>query len=404
MVEKRTFRYHAVDAGGKDINDTIDAPNELKALQQLENAGLVVTRLDLRGSGQARLFGRPKKITNTEKILLLRQFAIMSRAGVELLEAVETTSKAMRSEEGRRATQAAAAALRRGDRVGEAFRNTMPFFPDYVYSLIDVGEHSGRLDKVLSDSAKQLEAEDKIRKNVQTALTYPLFLLSAGLLVVFFLFYEVVPRFSSMIGDEMDNLSGLSGFVIGAGLALRENILVFGLTIGAIGTGIVYLIRSRKIRMAIYDFASDWPVVGDLIAARERAAWARLMEMALANGVPLMTAAALAQEAAPEGRLRRAVTAAAKSLRAGRRVDEALEREGVLEEIDIGLLRTGAKAGDLAPMFEFIAERYEEKVAHATKRVTSLIEPIAILLVASMVGVVALALITAMSSIYEAVL
>jgi general secretion pathway protein F len=260
------------------------------------------------------------------------------------------------------------------------------------------------LDRVLEDAAAQLEFENRIRRDIMTSLTYPMFLVTAGMAAVGFLFYEVVPRFADMIGNSPSASEGLAGLVLSIGVGFRANapLIVIGL-VALIATAAAAAGSDRG-RQAISSIARDTPVVSGLIVAHERATWSRMMAFALSNGLPLLEAMSLGLQSAPEGRFKRNLGGSIRSLRAGKRIDEALGEPGMLTALDLSLLRAGQRSGALGSMFEFIANRYEERLRQSIKRVTSLIEPLAIGFVAIAVGTVALGLVSAMSSVYESVL
>src|SRR5262249_4461109 len=157
-------------------------------------------------------------------------------------------------------------------------------------------------------------------------------------------------------------------------------------------------IASPKGRVFISNLAHGLPVVGGLMTARERATWSRIMAFALGNGVGLLEATDLAYASVPAGRFQRGLSSATRSLRKGKRVDEAFSERGVLTALDRSLLRAGQRSGALSEMFTFIGGRYEDQLRQSLKRLTTLIEPIAIGIVALAVGAVAIGLVTAMTS------
>jgi len=401
-MNARVFKYRGVRAGG-EIADLVRAGSRRDALQRLAQDGVVVMNIEEASSGGGRPLAGAKNVDTAARILILRQLALMARAGVDLLESLESTALGMGGLAGEQ-LRATAVALRRGDRVADAFRQNMPGLPGYVHALVNVGEASGRLDQVLSDAAEQMAFEDRIQREVVTALTYPSFLMIAGLGAVGFLFYEVVPRFAEMIGDNRANLTGLAAFVINAGEGFRANAVLIIAALAILVISVLGALSTPRGRIQVYNTALQIPVLGDMLRARERATWARIMGFALRSGVGLLEAADLAAAAAPEGSFRRGLANASRQIKVGKRIDEAFDEPGMLANMDLSLLRTGQRTGALTEMFGFIAEKYEQDLRDTLKRVTSLIEPFAIGVVALAVGAVAIGLVTAMSSIYDTVM
>jgi len=405
MSEDLTFDYKGVDASGAPLSDAVVAASRREAIRKLARDNVTVVEIALREerrSSMALPFSR-QGVTSGDRVLILRQLSLLARAGVELLDALETVAGGMG---GDAATELrnAAQGLRRGDRMAEAFAASAPGYPGYVYALISVGEASGALSRVLEDAASLMAFDERVRRDVTSALTYPAFLVTAGVAAVGFLFYEVVPRFSSMIGAGRGDVGGLAGFVLAGGEFFRANAIIILAALVATAFAVAAVMSRPEGRRALYDIAVATPGLGGLLGARERATWARIMSFALANGVGIMEAADLAGKSVPDGRLKRGLAAAARAIKTGKPIDEAYGEPGVLHRIDRSLLRAGQKGGQLPSMFGFIADRYEEALRDAIKRVTALVEPIAIGFVALAVGAVALGLVTAMSSVYESVL
>lgn len=402
MAEEQSFTYKALDANGATFNGMISASARTEAMRKLAKDGMIVLELREAKAPSSRTLFKSNKISTTDRVLLLRQLSLLVKAGIDLLDAIDTVAAGM---EGPVATQlrAVGVALRRGDRLVDAFSKNSPGFPDYVYALIGAGEASGALARVLEDAATLLAFDERVRRDVMTSLTYPLFLICAGAGAIGFLFYEVVPRFSAMIGASREKLTGLSAFVLGAGDVFRANaVLILAVLIAVI------LMASAAIsqpagRRALYGVARGTPVVGALMASRERAIWARIMSFALGSGVPILEAADLSSRSIPGGRLRQRLNLANRAIRAGKPVDEAFGESGILQQIDRSLLKAGQRSGQLPAMFGFMGARHEDNLKDDLKRATALVEPIAISIVAVAIGAVAIGLVTAMSSVYETI-
>jgi general secretion pathway protein F len=157
------------------------------------------------------------------------------------------------------------------------------------------------------------------------------------------------------------------------------------------------------VRAWLYGVGRALPVAGDLLRAREIAAWARLTSLSLANGVGLLEASVLSREGLPPGPFRNGLVAYEADLRAGVAVHVSLGRHTRLTAMDLSLLRAGQKSGALAAMFGFLADSYDDRLKDQMKRFTALAEPAAIGVISIVVGVIALSLVMALASIYDQV-
>jgi general secretion pathway protein F len=401
MSEDLVFRYTALDRSGQRVRDVVLARDVRAAARQLTATGL--TPLTLKAETVTAKAASDRELKFTERVAVLSQLALMVEAGVTLLESVETVAAGIAAGRGKAQMEAVMTALKRGEAFAPAMEQYAAGYPFYVYAMMGVGEATGKLGQVLTEAAEQMAYEDRLRRDFVNALTYPGFLLAAGLSAVFFIFTQVVPRFSAMIGDKRDKMPAISKVVLGTGEFANTHMPLILLGMGAIGAGIAFAILNPRVRQMAYDFGHSVPVVGDLLRAREISSWARLTGFALDSGVGLLEAAALARRAAPEGEFRRGLEQFERDLKAGVGIDTSLGRHTKLTLMDLSLLRAGQKSGSLGKMFVFLSGAYDSKLKDTLKRLTSLIEPIAIGLISILVGAVALSLILALSSVYDSV-
>lgn len=399
--DERAFRYSAVGRDGHRVSDVIHAADERAALRRLTSDGLTVTRVA--EVGAARRKTRARGLRLAERVLVMRQLALMLEAGVPLLEALETVTLGIEAETGRRQFEAVSAALRGGDALGKALAEHAPGFPDYVYAMADIGEASGRVPEVLRQAAEQMAYEHALRREFVNALTYPAFLAAAGLAAIGFIFIEVVPRFSAMIGENTTRMPGISRAVLALGNFASANLLLVLLGLGGLVALAAVALTQPPVREQLRRLAYGVPILGSVLRTREIATWARLTAFALANGLDILSAAALSRRAIHDGALRRGLAAFETDLKAGVAIDASLAANTSLQPMDLSLLRAGQRSGALAKMFGFLADSYEARLKDAVKRFTAVIEPTAIGLISIIVGVVALALVMALSSLYETV-
>lgn len=392
------FQYEAVGRDGLTMKGQVAAPDEAAAVRRLSADGLTVLKI---APAAVKAQGRDRDLKPAERVLVLRQLALMIEAGVSLLEAMETVAQGIQANKGKAQFQAAIAALRRGDSFGAAMEGHVRGFPDYVYAMARVGEASGKIADVLRQAAEQMAYEDRLRRDFTNAMTYPAFLLFAGFGAVGFIFTQVVPRFGAMIGENRENVPAMSRWVLAAGEFANANLPIVGLALAALVVLGVVIATNPQVRARAYGVAHGAPVIGPVIQAREITAWARLSAFALNSGVPILSAMALSRAAVPIGSFRRGLDMLDSDLRAGVTLDASLASHTRLEAMDLSLLRAGQKSGAVGAMFGFIADNYEDRLRDRMKRLTSLLEPLAIAFISLIVGFVALSLVLALSSVYE---
>jgi general secretion pathway protein F len=401
MSDDLAFRYSALDRAGRQVRDVVRAVDARAAAQALTAQGL--TPLSVEPDRVAGRQGRKRDFSFAEKMAVIGQLALMVEAGVSLLEALQTVTPGIVANRGRAKLEATIAALKRGEPFAVALEANAPGFPFYVYAMTRVGQATGRLGEVLRDAAEQMQAEDRLRRDFAGAMTYPAFLMTAGVSAVLFIFTQVVPRFSGMLGDKLGSAPLVSRIVLRTGAWSNAHMpLVFGV-VAAFILLVMTAVYTPSIRQSVYGIARRAPLIGGLLRRREIAAWARLCGFALSNGVGLLEAANLARLGALPGPFREGLTQFERDLKAGVAIDVSLGRHTELTAMDLSLLRAGQKSGALPKMFLYVADAYEARLKDDLKRLTTLVEPITIGLIAVLVGTLAISIVLALVSVYDTI-
>ena len=292
--------------------------------------------------------------------------------------------------------------LRAGERLSNAMEMHLPALPRYVPRLAELGEATGQSAKALTDAAERMEFEDTIRSEVRTALSYPIFLTVVGGAIVFLLFLFVVPRFESLIGNNKESLPAISRFVLGVGSTLKENLTGTLIGFGGIVAGILVLIRNEELKARLRSQMEKLPLIGPVLVQADLGGWARTVGIALDNGADILSALRLGEFGIRSIRLRQGLQDARSEIRAGRNIDEVLD-ENIpdFDPLTIDLVRTGRTSGGLAAMLLFVGNTQEKETQELAKRLSTLAEPVAILLISAIVGTIVISIVLAMTSLYD---
>ncbi|MHA6288821.1 type II secretion system F family protein [Maricaulis sp. CAU 1757] len=396
------FVYKALGPDGATVEGRISASDKVDALRQLEGQGVAPYQLAVSGP-EDRVYAR-RKARPQDRFRFMRQLAVLLKAGMPLLDAFETVAA---DEPCRDLAQQAAQVrqdLRSGTPLSRAFTTHMAKLPPYATRLIELGEATGQLPKALNDIASQMELDLKSASEVRNALAYPSFLAVAGLGAVAFMFLFVVPRFANLLGDDRSSLPGFSRWVIETGVFMSENLILTLIVIAAVVVGAGLLARNPGVRSGILEALFRMPVVGGFLRASEVARWARACATALSGGAPLLDALVLAESSVVSSKRRQSLAEARRAIRAGEAIDQALKTHTDFDAMTLNLVRTGRASASMDEMLTFIAEIYEEESRNRAKQLTSLAEPLAVLFIAGVVGLVVVSLVMAMTSLYDVAL
>lgn len=393
------WRYVAYGSDGRRLTGRVEAASEQEALQRLQVQQLQVVELQPEGVAAT---AAPGRIGDTERVLLLQEFATLLGAGVTLGEAAPSLAQAHAQGPLGLPLQRLLRAVRGGQSLAEGLQAAAIGLPRHVQSLVSAGEASGHLADALARAAEQLERERQLREQFRSALVYPAFLVVAGLAAVLFLFTTVVPRFAPLIQSGRAEVPALSRWVIETGLLLKaEWPWVLGV-LALFGLAAMTLLRQAGLRQQAVDALSRLPVIGPWLWAAEIGRWGLLLGTLLQQRVPLLQALQLAADAAGLSSLRAHLQQAQVEIRRGRALSEVLSEQGWIAATRINLLRVGERSGELPRLLLELGRLHAEQARVAQQRVLQLIEPTAIVVIGLVVGVLMVAVVMAVTSVNTA--
>lgn len=394
-----SFRYEAISPEGTLLTGEVEAHDLKGASRELKRRGLTPIVLDPARVRTSK--GRALTLGVRERMLAVSELAMLVDAGIPLSEALPTLAD--RGDHGAlaQAFTEVDRQLKRGRSILDALRSGFPELPPYVFQLVEAGGETGALGAALKDATAQMEAEYRLSQELRNALTYPIVLMVAGISAVFFIFTAVVPRFATMFAGKMSELPALSRWVLGIGVFVNDNLLLtlFGLA-GLAGMAVLAL-RRPETRQQLFDHVLRLPVIGPWLTEQEIARWAGMMAKLLANKVALMRALELARGALRSTRLAQQMAQVERVVRSGGALSRALADNTRFDATSLNLIRVGERAGQLAEMLSSLAALHERTSRDRLKRVLSLIEPAAILLIGGVVGVFVTAIILAITSVNQ---
>lgn len=388
------YHYQALNPEGISLEGVLRADNERDAARQLERRGLSVVEVR---SGEVGARTRAGRLRHADVILALQELATMLTSGVSIADAVG--SQALGAHHPR--IVAAFAGMSRDLQRGLAFSATLAKsglpLPEYVVQLAKAGELTGELGRALRDAGAQMEYEQQLRNEMRNALIYPAVLVFAGIAAVAIMFVFVVPKFASLL-DQANDLPLLAWLVLAVGTWTRENFWLLLVVVAVLGIAAVWALRKPELRAATMDRLSRWPVVGPWLVEADTARWAKVLGALLGNKVPLMRGLELAQAGLQLPQRRARMGEVTRAVRGGASLADALEDHDALTATGYNLVRVGERSGKIAAMLDSLAKLYEEAGRNRMKRVLILLEPIAILIIGSVIGTIILGVILAITS------
>jgi len=395
------FRYAAKGPGGKTVEGTISAADRSEAVAELRRKELVVMRMDETGSSGRKAGPRLKSrlragrarpsAKRTELALFTRQLATMVNAGLSLLESLETLG-AQAETPGLKATcERLVQEVRGGADLSAAMEACPRVFGPLYISMVRAAEISGQMDVILQRLADYLEASEELRREIRSAMTYPVVSMVLVTAITAFLMIGIVPGFRQVFESLDSELPAITAFVLQLAEWMRAYwILLFGG--GFMAMAGVSVFRKTSAGQLLYDQLSlKVPVFGPLFRKVALARFSRTFATLIRSGVPIMSTLDIVADTSGNQIISRVVLRSRDSVRSGNMLSEPLSESKVFPPMVVRMIAIGERSGALEVLLEKIAEFYDSQVKAAVKSLTSMIEPLLITVMGVLVGSVVLA-------------
>jgi len=417
------FNYIALDARGQESTGVIDASNSNDAVGQLRQAGYFPTSVVEEGKGkiaakqskavtkQAKAISAPKskkggmtlfeKKTVKSKVLMIftRQLATLIDAGLPLLRGLTVLAKQERDPVLQKTIHSLADAVQSGSTFSESMAQHPLVFNKLYINMVKAGELGGVLELVLNRLAEFQEKAQKVKNKVVAAMAYPVIVLIIAILIMVFLMAFIVPKFEQIFHDMLGGarLPPITEFVIAISNIIKKMFVPPYLWYTIISVVVVVvgykLISSSATGRAILDKVKlHTPLFGDLLRKSSISRFSRTLGTLVTSGVPILQALNITRDTAGNVIIATAVTKVHDAVKEGESIVQPLEASGVFPPMVISMVDVGEETGQLPEMLLKIAEVYDDEVDNAVEGLTSLLEPIMIVILALIVGTIVIAL------------
>jgi len=398
-VAKQKFSYTARDSQGKDAKGTIEAENEAEANSKLRGQNLVVTgikRIDIKPAGFsfASLGAVARKCNTSELALFTRQLATMIGAGIPLLEAYEILAEQTLDQNKGfgMGLQECADLVRGGTELSEAMARFPRMFPDIYINMVKAGEASGQLDIILSRLADFLEANESLKREIKSAMTYPVISLLLVLSITSYLLVFVVPKFESMFKSLNAKLPGVTLFVLACSQFLQNQWYIIVGLIVAVAFAYKMGMTSRNFRRVRDTVMLKAPVFGPLGQKVAISRFARTLSTLLSSGVPLLAALEIVASTAGNAVIEDTLLETRDTVKRGESLTSNLQKAWVFPPMVVRMIGIGEKSGALEQLLGKISDFYDEQIHATVKSLTSLIEPFMLAIMGGIVGTIVVAI------------
>jgi type IV pilus assembly protein PilC len=388
------FAYTAISIDGLETVGEIHAPDLEAAREQLRIRGLLAHALrELPASGEEGLRTAFKKIKPRSMQIFSRQFATMIEAGLNIVAALvileEQTDDVYLAE----VIAEIRADVEGGLLLSQAMARHPKVFSELYVSMVQAGEASGMLDNVLDRVADQIEKETKLKRRVKGAMVYPTVVFTFATLVLVAMLMFIVPIFARIFTELGGQLPLLTRVVVGASDLLRQRWYIIFPLVGFMVWGILRYKKSESGRQKWDQIKLRIPLkIGDVVLKVTMARLLRTLATLVAAGVDIIKALEISGSTAGNWLVEKALTEARIKVQEGVPIAEPLTNDPLFPPMVSQMVRIGEETGELEKMLSKIADFYEDEVDSAIQSLTSIIEPIMMIGVGFMVGIIIIAM------------
>jgi type IV pilus assembly protein PilC len=376
------FAWEGRDKRGARIKGKSLAPDEQTLRAELRRQGVAPSKI--RKQRQARTGG---KVNAGDIAIFSRQLATMLAAGIPLVQAFEIVGAGHEKAAMQRLILDVKADVEGGTSLHEALAKHPLYFDDLFVNLVEAGEQAGALESLLDKIATYKEKTEALKKKVKKALFYPAAVLAVAVIVTIVLLVFVIPQFESLYKGFGANLPAFTQFVIHVSQVVQHDGLFIAMVVGgAVWAFFYFKKRSKAMREFLDRIILKFPVIGPILNKAAIARYARTLSTMFAAGVPLVEA--LDSVAGATGNIvyENAVLKMRDEVSTGQRLQRAMENTGLFPNMVNQMIAVGEESGSLDTMSGKVATFYEAEVDNAVDAMSSLLEPLIMVVLGVLVG------------------
>ncbi|SHM24442.1 type II secretion system F family protein [Halanaerobium congolense] len=397
------YVYKAKSKDGDVISGTIEAENKSVIARQLRDKGYYITEISEKRKALdvGEFLKMHKKVRLKDLAIFSQQFAAMIDAGISLVDALNILVDQTEHRRLREVILKVRDDVETGISLADAMAKHLAVFPRLYIQLVKAGESGGVLDSILNKMADHYDRQDELNSMVRSALYYPAVILTVGIVVVIFLVTQVVPQFVTMFRDFGSELPLPTRLLLGISTFMQSYwwALLLALVIG------LFIIGRFRTTAAGKEKTDSWilkmPVIGPMMKKVYISRFSSTLAILVESGVDLLTALAIVEDVVGNKVYGEILTKARVRVREGSNLSDPLQESGEFPAMVVQMLSVGEETGSIGTMLNKVAAFYDRQVEASVDGAISLIEPIMIVLLAVMVGFVAISIVTPMFDMFQ---
>ena len=402
--KKIKFKYRVENEKGKRFYGYIDAYNKSEVVSYLQNEGYKILKIESQNSILDMNIGGTK-LGYAELAFLLTQLSTYLRAGIPLIESIKILEKQSVKPNKKRIYSNIIYELSKGEAFSSALSSQGNTFPPLLINMVKTAELTGDLPEILDDMRDYYESIDRTRKEAISAMIYPSILFVFAVCILIFILTYVIPSFVSLFEQQNAELPLVTTIVLStSGFLVSYKYWIIGIVFVLVASFILlykYVVSFRKTMQTI---GMKLPGFGRIIIYREVTVFTKTFASLLNHNVFITDSMAILKTVSNNEVFKEIINESMEHLSKGAKISDAFEDKWAFPIVAYEMLVTGENTGRLPMMMSYVADYYEDLHANLVKRINTFIEPILIILIAVIVGIVVVSVVMPMFDFYGTVL
>jgi type IV pilus assembly protein PilC len=380
----KSFSYVAQDAKSRQVKGIINAENEQEFLQRAKEKGLYVKDYKEGDSDDSKSI---YKFKTPELAFCCRQLAAMLTSGLTLVKAIDILTKEQENEKARAIWQDIYENVQKGESFSSTLEMHSGSFPDFLISMVGAGESSGSLDVIMNRMSDHYAKENKLKNTIRGAMIYPIILLVLCVVIVIFLFTVIMPTFIDMF-DSKEDMPALTRVMAGISDFLTKKWYILVVLLIAIVLGLKFALKNPEIRVKFDRMLIKGPGFGPLITKIYTGRFARTLSSLYSSGLPMVECLERASSILGNAYVDQKFVDVIDEVKQGETLSSAITRTEIFEPMFCSVIYVGEESGALDTILEKTSDYYEDESDSAVQRLVSTIEPILLIFMGVIIGLV----------------
>ncbi len=394
------FNYKVVDRNGKNHKGTIEAPNRDGAEKKLKADGYSIMSLTEQNNPFSGGLIK-KKVKSRDLAVFCKQFSAVIKAGVTIISALELMGDQIENKTLQRAVMEAKTYVEKGGTLADALRVNSDVFPPIMINMVAAGELSGNLEICLDRLVEHFEKDNALSSKIKGAMVYPIVVFIVMIIVVIVVMVAVIPNFTSMFEEMGTELPLATRMMVAASNFIIHKWWLLIIIVAAIVFACKVFKKSSVGEQLFANMGIKMPIFGNLTIKSACARFARTMSTLMASGISMIDSVEQVAKMMDNKIIRDGLMDAKAQVAKGIPLSKPLKDMEVLPPMLSAMTKIGEETGDIEEMLSKVADYYDEEVEAATNKLTAAMEPLIMVILACIVGMIVAAVYGPIMSMYD---